>query len=94
MRRLQQQDRNQRVLDLAYNFNDQLVRRRELSSGEEETYTYREDGLLISSANNEVLTTTTITKMVCSRPNLRVSSVYGQRMRHHVPYCATNMSVA
>ncbi|WP_339278457.1 RHS repeat-associated core domain-containing protein [Paenibacillus sp. FSL W8-0426] len=49
-----QQDRNQRVLDLAYNFNDQLVRRRELSSGEEETYTYREDGLLTSSANNEV----------------------------------------
>ncbi|MGW7158150.1 RHS repeat-associated core domain-containing protein [Paenibacillus taichungensis] len=49
-----QQDRNQRVLDMVYNFNDQLVRRRELSSGEEETYTYREDGQLISSANNEV----------------------------------------
>jgi len=49
---------------------------------------------LISSANNEVLTTTTITKMVCSRPNIRVSSAYGQRMRHHFPCCATSMSVA
>ncbi|MEY8746875.1 RHS repeat-associated core domain-containing protein [Bacillales bacterium AN1005] len=49
-----QQDRNQHVLDMVYNFNDQLIRRRELPSGEEETYAYREDGLLISSANNEV----------------------------------------
>ncbi|MEK8130285.1 hypothetical protein WMW72_20475 [Paenibacillus filicis] len=34
---------------MVYNFSI-----RELSSGEEETYTYREDGLLISSVNNEV----------------------------------------
>ncbi|MCC3378817.1 RHS repeat-associated core domain-containing protein [Paenibacillus farraposensis] len=46
-----QTDRNGKVIEYAYNFNDQLIKRREMSSGMEETYVYREDGLLQTAAN-------------------------------------------
>ncbi|EHS56355.1 YD repeat-containing protein, partial [Paenibacillus sp. Aloe-11] len=46
-----QTDRNGKVMEYAYNFNDQLIKRREMSSGMEETYVYREDGLLQTAAN-------------------------------------------
>ncbi|MHB0879520.1 RHS repeat-associated core domain-containing protein [Paenibacillus sp. SEL1] len=46
-----QTDRNGKVIEYAYNFNDQLLKRREMSSGVEESYMYREDGLLQTAAN-------------------------------------------
>ncbi|MHB0879524.1 hypothetical protein ACYCSE_02120 [Paenibacillus sp. SEL1] len=46
-----QTDRNGKVIEYAYNFNDQLIKRREMSSGMEESYMYREDGLLQTATN-------------------------------------------
>ncbi|WCM60080.1 RHS repeat-associated core domain-containing protein [Paenibacillus polymyxa] len=46
-----QTDRNGKVIEYAYNFNDQLIKRREMSSGMEESYMYREDGLLQRATN-------------------------------------------
>ncbi|WP_226002959.1 hypothetical protein [Paenibacillus sp. BJ-4] len=46
-----QTDRNGKVIEYAYNFNDRLIKRREMSSGMEESYMYREDGLLQTATN-------------------------------------------
>ncbi|WP_374019765.1 hypothetical protein ABU162_08960 [Paenibacillus thiaminolyticus] len=53
-RMTRQIDRNEHVIEYAYNFDDQLVKRREASGGAEEVYAYNEDGLQRAAVNDQV----------------------------------------
>ncbi|MCY9528238.1 DUF6531 domain-containing protein [Paenibacillus alvei] len=47
-------DRNEKVIEYEYNFNDQLVKRREVSSGKEEMFVYNGDGTLRTAQNEHM----------------------------------------